>query len=65
MRKRFCIKWKLRAIAAPRGVKDVDMAEHLGVSPQSFSYKMKNGFSKAEVMALCAYLGINERDGLL
>jgi hypothetical protein len=65
MRERFRIKWKLRAIAAPRGVKDSAMAEHLGISPQSFSYKMKNGFSKAEVIALCAYLGINERDELL
>ena len=55
---KFQIKWKLRNIAAPQGIKDKDLAERLQISKQAFAYRMKTGFSASEVEALERFLNL-------
>lgn len=55
---------KLRSLMVAKGLIQSDVAAKLGISPQSFSYKLNNKveFKASEIEALCILLDITNKD---
>lgn len=55
---------EIRSLMAKRGLTQCDMAKALGMSYQSFSYKLNNKveFKASEIEALCDVLAIRDKD---
>lgn len=55
---------ELRALFIQKGYTQSSIAEKIGISYQSFSYKMNNKveFKVSEIEALCNILGITDKD---
>lgn len=53
---------ELKAQMIRRGFTNRSMAEAIGISPTSFSYKLNNRrlFNSAEIKSICRELGIDE-----
>lgn len=57
---------ELRALIAKNGYTQGYIARKLGISPQSFSYKVNNKveFKASEIEALCDLLYISDKDSI-
>ncbi len=57
---------KLRSLIVEKGLTQGDVASKLGISPQSFSYKLNNKieFKASEIEALCTLLSISDKDSI-
>lgn len=55
---------KLKAKLSEKGLTQREMADKLGISYQSFSYKLNNKieFKASEIKALCKELNISDKD---
>ncbi len=57
---------KLRSLIVERGMTQSFVAEKLGISPQSLSYKINNRveFKASEIETLCSLLSIKDKDSI-
>lgn len=57
---------ELRSLIAKKGYTQGYVASKLGISPQSFSYKINNKveFKASEIEALCVLLCISDKDSI-
>ena len=57
---------KLRSLIVENGMTQGYVANKLGISPQSFSYKLNNKieFKASEIEALCTLLSISDKDSI-
>lgn len=57
---------ELRSLIAKKGYTQGYVANKLGISPQSFSYKLNNKveFKASEIEALCVLLCISDKDSI-
>ncbi len=57
---------ELRSLIVKKGLTQGDVANKLGISPQSFSYKLNNKieFKASEIEALCILLCISDKDSI-
>lgn len=55
---------ELRSLIVKKGFTQADIAKKLGISPQSFSYKLNNKveFKASEIETLCSILSIKNKD---
>jgi transcriptional regulator with XRE-family HTH domain len=55
---------EIRSLMAKKGLTQCDVAKALGISYQSFSYKLNNRveFKASEIEALCVLLDIENKD---
>lgn len=55
---------KLRSLMIAKGYTQSDIADKLGISPQSLSYKINNKveFKASEIETLCVLLDITNKD---
>lgn len=55
---------ELRSLIVKNGYTQTSIAEKIGISYQSFSYKLNNKveFKVSEIKALCSILGITDKD---
>ncbi len=55
---------ELRSLIVKKGLTQGDIAKKLGISPQSFSYKLNNKveFKASEIETLCSILSIKDKD---
>ena len=62
--KRHDVKWQVLRAADGLGLRNHEVAKAMGISPQCFCYRLKHGFSTAEIIQLRGILK-EEKIGVL